>query len=212
MTMKTNKKIGMIGTGFLAVMIGIIIVSNVHSFDNSDSTKIQSNLVPQAPERLLSEIGNQTLSFDNAKQETGLANAFAPSYIPSGYALDSVRTISDKGIDHEIMMIYLPSGIKSSEQTPIQQMIKDGMVVSIKSDKNSASDWNTSVRKQVQDAPEIRSSISINNSEILLIQKNPEIDYPFAAKAFKGDLRIEVFSQKLDTDILKSVIISMMTQ
>jgi hypothetical protein len=210
--MKTNKKIGLIGTGILAVMIGVIIMSNVHSFDYGNSTKTQSNLIPQAPERLLSEIGKQTLSFDNAKQETGLANAFAPSYIPSGYALDSVRTISDKGIDHEIMMIYLLSGIKSSEQTSIQQMIKDGMVISIKSDKNSASDWNTSVRKQVQDAPEIRSSISINNNEILLIQKNPEIDYPFAAKTFKGDLRIEVFSQKLDTDILKSVIISMMTQ
>lgn len=171
--------------------------------------KPESNLIPQAPERLLSEIGNQTLSFENAKQETGLSNAFAPSYIPSGYALDSVRTISDNGIDHEITMIYLPSGIKSSEQTSIQQMIKDGMVVSIKSDKNGASDWNASVKKQVQDAPEIRSSILINNNEILLIQNNPEIDYPFAAKTFKDNLRIEIFSQKLDTDILKSVIISM---
>lgn len=210
LNIKTNQKIA-VGGGILAIIVAAVVVSNIFPLIDNQDTKTTSDPIPKPPPVLLSDVGSKMPSFSEAKQKIGLTSAREPSYIPSGLVLDSVRTIENTNGD-EIMLIYLSSDIKSSEQTTIQEAIDNGLVVSIKNEKNRTFNWNEFVKQQVIENPTIRNSILVGDDEVLLIQKNPETGYPFAAKTFKGDLRIEIYSQQLDTDVLQKVITSMMTQ
>ncbi|MEX1150830.1 MAG: hypothetical protein WEB28_01960 [Nitrosopumilaceae archaeon] len=167
--------------------------------------------LPLPPPILLKDIGTKSLSFDDAKSQTGLSQAFSPSYVPNGLILDSTRHILDPN-GNRMLILYLPDGTTTSEETFIGEVIDNGMAIEIVREQNDDNfSWNEYVTQAVKENPSIRSSTTINNHQVLLIKKNPEINYPNMAKIMFGNLRIEVASDQIDPLELSKVMRSIIT-
>lgn len=170
---------------------------------NGESSEPNTQTMPMPPSNLLKQIGVRS-SFDEAKSKIGLVDAFTPTNIPKGLVMESVRHIIDPN-GNRMLILYLPDGKTTSEETSIRQVIENGMVIEVVREKSDDSvSWNDYVTKAVTENPSIRSSTMIGDHKVLLIKKNPEINYPNMAKIVFGNTRIEVASDQIEpTDLVK---------
>lgn len=198
--------------------IAVIGAFAQNSLNNASTNQEISNAVsdasvqnlPMPPPNALKQIGVKSISIDDAKRQTGLSEAFAPSYVPNGLVLESTRQILDPS-GNRMLLLYLQDGKTTSEETIIRKVIEDGMVIEIVREQNDVKfNWNDYVTQAVSENPEIRSSTTINNHKVLLIKQNPEINYPNMAKVIFGNTRIEVASDQFEPTVLAQVIRSVM--
>lgn len=206
---KLNKKLG-IGAAVLATVLIAVLASTQYSFNsqNNDVATQPAGNIPKPPPEIIEKISNKTASFAEAKTKVELANAIAPSYVPANLILDNVRSIEDPS-GNEILLIYSPLTATITNDTTVQQAIDNGILVSIKKEKNTNFDWNAFVKQQVEEAPYVRSSTIVNGNQILLIKSNPVYGIPYQAKSIIGNLQIEIASTNFDTATLSKVMSSM---
>jgi hypothetical protein len=211
-----NKKTGIALSATFALVMTIVFVQyypvNTQTFSSETSSDESISYVPLPPPILLKDIGIQSTSFNEAKSQAGLSQAFTPLYVPGDLVLDSTRLILDSN-GNRMVIIYLPNGDKSTADTSIREVIDKGMAIEISRELDDANfNWNNFVTQSVKENSNIRSSSQMNNHQILLIKNNPEIDYPNMAKTMVGNLRIEIASDQYDVTQLEKVIKSIMTQ
>ena len=212
--MKTKK------TKFALSILAIAVIGVFAQYPLNDASTNQEvsvlndesvQTMPLPPPIPLKDIGTKAISFDDAKSRTGLSQAFTPSYVPGDLVLESTRHILDPS-GNRMLILYLPDGKPASEETFIREIIDKGMAIEIVREQNDDNfSWNDYVTQAVKENPDIRSSTMINNHQVLLIKKNPEINYPNMAKIMFGNIRIEVASDQIDPLELSKVIRSMMT-
>lgn len=210
-----NKKTQLALSILAIAVIGVFVQNNLNNA--STNQEISSALsdasvqnLPMPPPNALKQIGVKSISIDDAKRQTGLSEAFTPSYVPNGLVLESTRQILDPS-GNRMLLLYLQDGKTTSEETIIRKVIEDGMVIEIVREQNDVKfNWNDYVTQAVSENPEIRSSTTINNHKVLLIKQNPEINYPNMAKVIFGNTRIEVASDQFEPTVLARVIRSIM--
>jgi hypothetical protein len=213
-TIKTKKT--KLALSILAIVV-IGAFTQHHLSDASTNQEVSvvndeyTQTLPLPPPIPLRDIGIRSVSFDDAKSQTGLSQAFTPSYVPNGLVVESARHILDPN-GNRIVILYLPDGTITSEETYIGEVIDKGMAIEIVREQNDDNfSWNDYVTQAVKENPTIRSSTMINNHQVLLIKKNPEINYPNMAKIMFGNIRIEVASDQIDPLELSKVMRSMIT-
>lgn len=211
-----NKKTGIVLSATFVLVMTVMFVQYYPVDTQTFSSEIPSDesigYVPLPPPILLKDIGLQSTSFNEAKSQAGLSQAFTPLYVPGDLVHESTRLILDSN-GNRIVTIYLPNGETSTENTSIQDVIDKGMAIEISRESNDANfNWNDFVTQSVKENSNIRSSNLVNNHQILLIKSNPEINYPNMAKTMFGNIRIEVASDQYDVTQLEKVIKSIMTQ
>ncbi|MEW6044032.1 MAG: hypothetical protein AB1608_07185 [Thermoproteota archaeon] len=208
-----NKKTKIVLSILAIAVVGMFVQNHFadtntnQELNNLNDAAVQT--LPMPPPNLLKQVGVKSSSFDEAKSKTGLAEAFTPSYVPDGLVIESTRHIVDPS-GNRMLILYLPAGKTTTEDTSIRQVIEDGMVIEIVREKpDNNFNWNGYVSQAVTENPSIRSSTTINNHVVLLIKENPEINYPNMAKIVFGNTRIEVASDQFDPTVLAKVLESM---
>jgi len=207
---KNKTKIGA-GLCALAVITTVVMLTQFSSWDQTIVTNISNGpeSIPSPSELPLSVIGNKTISFTEAKLQTGITNTVLPSYMPQNLEFDSIRTIRDS-TGGEMVIVYSQSGVKSTDQTTIERAIANGLVISIKEEKSNTSfNWNEYVKQQVAENPIQLSSVVIGAQQLLLVKSNPDIDSPNMAKIMIGNLRIEAASKQFNITDLEKIVSSM---
>ncbi len=211
-----NKKTGIaLSATFVLVMIVMFVQYypvGTQTFSSETSHDESIGYIPSPPPIALKDIGIQATSFNEAKSQAGLSQAFTPSYVPGDLVHESTRLILDSN-GNRIVTTYLPNGKTSTENTSIQEIIDKGMAIEISQEQNDDNfNWNDFVTQSVKENSKIRSSSLMNNYQILLIKSNPDTNYPNMAKTMFGNMRIEVASDQYDVMELEKVIKSIMTQ
>ena len=211
-----NKKTGIALSATFVLVMTVMFVQYYHvdtqTFSSETSHDESVGYIPSPPTIPLKDIGIQATSFNEAKSRAGLSQAFTPSYVPGDLVYDSTRLILDSN-GNRIVIAYLPNGETSTENTSIQEIIDKGMAIEISREQNGENfNWNNFVIQSVKENSKIRSSSIVNNHQVLLINSNPEINYPNMAKTMFENLRIEVASDQYDVIQLEKVIESIMTQ
>lgn len=201
-----NQKTGL-GITILSVAIIAIALSMQPYFSEKSTSAVQSVNIPRPPPLPMSFFGDKTSSFNEAKINVGVTNLNLPSYVPGNLVLESIRNNGDKM--KQITVVYAPQGKSTTDNSAIQQATNDGLVVTINKEQNSKFDWNTYVTQQVQEAPDVRSSVTVHGAQILLVKSNPEYGTPYQAKTIIGDQLISAYSTNLNAIELSKVIESM---
>ena len=214
---QTSEKLGKkrISIGLAVLAVAIVAVAASTQFYTSGmnaglNTEDQQNPIPKPPPMALSEFGQKVVSFQDAKDATGLGKAVLPTYVPNGLTLESIRKLSE-GPRNEITAVYAPEAAKTTDSSLMTKSIEDGLVITIVKDNTwTATGWNEYVRQQVEEAPDVRSSVTINGNEVMLLQNNPTYGIPYGTKVWVDGQQIVLYSQALNTSELQKVASSML--
>lgn len=163
------------------------------------------------PPMEVSIFGKKVDSFEDAKKTTGMDGLQLPKYIPECLSLKAVYANNQPDQLKQIVAVYLLNDVDISDVTYISDLQEKGLVLNYWEDKDAPSSewWINYVDSLKAEAPQIRSSMKIDNATVLLLERNHLRMDPAQAQMILGDKRIHIISGIMETDEIKKITSSM---
>lgn len=163
------------------------------------------NLRKGRPPMKLESWGPKYQSFEEAKSASGLANAFAPSYIPSELNLDSVRVQSGNGANF-MTAFYASKNDTTKDSDSFQDFMKNGgiAIVYMYDPPSETFDRDEWIERYVSEAPDGRHIETINGKPAIVSEGFPDQEITYQVVFYSDDVLVDLISLKYtDTELVK---------
>lgn len=176
---------------------------------NDSAIPQPTELAPRPPPMELTNYGPEAESFTEAKSLTGL-EVKLPSYVPKGFALESSRTLVQTERPSTMITAFYTQGKQTTDSDNFGSVVEDGAlaILYIRDAQYSDQkyDWEKVVQQSVDEAPEVRTRVSVDSYTAMLVKGDASKEIFSKAKVFVNGTFIEAVSLNLDADELQKIL------
>ncbi len=207
---KIFKKRMTIAVTSIVIISLVILAFSLSSIAELNSKNEQTNTVDFAEPRNayksgptfpVTAWGYKASSLEDAKKGVPELQVTLPNYIPDNLQLDSLRVNTER---KSIVAIYMPNNSITTDQTTLVDIGNAGGFFIIY--KIDTSDYSLEWMKEfASEASNIRRVEMINDIPAIINKGNPDAGITAQVLMWKGDMRINIVSLKLDDLELKKI-------